>query len=69
VLLYVQPFPSHSLRGPNMKSVNRHVTNSAQGHISYSNSSPLVRGDISPAGDSSRKFDDKKRPPGPLVSV
>ncbi|XP_052763307.1 uncharacterized protein LOC128205605 isoform X4 [Mya arenaria] len=63
-------FKKHlSLRGPSMKSsMGRQVTNSAQGSLNYGHhaATQLTRSDMSPANDSQRKYEDKKRAPGPL---
>ncbi|XP_052763313.1 uncharacterized protein LOC128205605 isoform X10 [Mya arenaria] len=60
---------NNSLRGPSMKSsMGRQVTNSAQGSLNYGHhaATQLTRSDMSPANDSQRKYEDKKRAPGPL---
>ncbi|WAR16337.1 CBPC2-like protein [Mya arenaria] len=61
---------NNSLRGPSMKSsMGRQVTNSAQGSLNYGHhaATQLTRSDMSPANDSQRKYEDKKRAPGPLT--
>ncbi|XP_052234973.1 uncharacterized protein LOC127847242 isoform X4 [Dreissena polymorpha] len=62
-------FKKHlSLRGPTMRNVTRHLTNSAHGNLSvgqYGNHIP--RNEMpSPALDIQRKLEEKKRNPGPL---
>ncbi|KAL4217925.1 hypothetical protein ACF0H5_022664 [Mactra antiquata] len=64
-------FKKHlSLRGPSMRSVTRHVTNSAQSPMAFSHTNNLVRSEA-PLGQNQtsdqRRIDERKRNPGPLI--
>lgn len=55
-----------------MRSVTRHVTNSAQPPMAFGHTNSLVRSEA-PLGQSptaeQRRIDERKRNPGPLVSA